>query len=281
MTWNVEFLWDGIKPEDGDAEFPWKGDRRAARARMAKLAAKIRQVDPDILGLVEVEGLKALETFRSEHLDGLGYRAYLVEGSDTATGQDVGLLSRVEIQTIGRDPRKGRSGSTRKAVSKHYIATAEVGRWRLGLVGLHLLARPERQNRIGPREAQADALLRMARELQDQGRELIVWGDFNDYDGETLDRDGSRPITQVLSSLRAMDPRDPDDDLVNVAERLPRKRRYTVRLGGRRAPRYTAIDHILLSPELARQIDSVEIPQGSDWRDASDHFPVVVRLKLD
>ncbi len=281
MTWNVEFLWDGVAPEDGDVDFPWKGNRRAAEAHMAAVAAKIRQINPDILSLAEVENLQALETLRTEHLRGLGYKAYLVEGSDTATGQDVGLLSRVEIRRLGRDPRKGRSGSTRKAVSKHYVATAEVGSWKLGLVGLHLLARPERHNRVAAREAQADALLRMARELQDQGRELIVWGDFNDYDGQTLDRDGSRPITRVLSNLRAMDPRDPGDDLINVTERLPRQRRFTVRLGGRQSPRFTAIDHILLSPALASRLTSVDIPQGSDWRDASDHFPVVARLKLN
>ena len=115
-------------------------------------------------------------------------------------------------------------------------------------------------------------------DLQKQGRSVVVWGDFNDYDGDLNDHDGSRPITDVLANLRAMDPQDPSDDLVNVAERLPKNERYTVQFGRRNNPRRTAIDHILLSPDLADQIKSVEIPRGKAWRQASDHYPIVVRL---
>ena len=272
MAWNVEFLWDGVAPEEGKIDFEWKGSKERAERHMADVAEVVKAHDPDILHLSEVENLDALETFNEKFLAAHGYRAYLVDGKDTATGQDVGLLSRIEIETMARDPRRGRSGNKRKSVSKHYIATLRVGDFRLGLVGIHLLARPTRESRKPDREAQADAVRRMARDLADQGRSVVVWGDFNDFDGETLDRSSNRPITRVLEWIRALDPKDPSDDLINVAERLPQKARAT---NGR-----DAIDHILLSRDLADRITAVEIPRGHDPHRVTNHYPILVRLNL-
>lgn len=273
MAWNAEFLWDGVAPEEGEIDFPWRGSPAKAAKHMADVAEVVRAHDPDILHLAEVENLSALETFNEKFLAASGYRAYLVPGTDTATGQDVGLLSRIELDSIARDPRKGRSGKRSKSVSKHYVATLRVGDLRLGLVGLHLLARPTRQSRKADREAQADAIRRMARDLVDRGHSVIVWGDFNDFDGQTLDRSGNRPITRVLEWIRDLDPDDPHDDLINVAGHLPREARYT---HGR-----DAIDHVLLSPDLAERLVEVEIPHDHDPHAITSHYPIVVHLRTE
>ncbi len=272
MALNAEFLWDGVAPEEGKIDFPWKGSQVEAEAHMADIAEIIRAHDPDLVHLSEVENPRALKTLNDKFLPESGYLPYLIPGTDTATGQDVALLSRIELEKISRDPRPGFSGGTRKGVSKHYIATLRVGDLRLGLVGLHFLAGPTREHRRDDREAQADAVRRMARELDDRGREVIVWGDFNDFDGQTLDRSGNRPITRVLEWIRDLDPNDPADDLFNVAERLPRQQRYT---NGR-----DAIDHILVSPELARRIVEVEIPRDHDPRAVTNHYPIIVHLSV-
>ncbi|MEM8930992.1 MAG: endonuclease/exonuclease/phosphatase family protein [Acidobacteriota bacterium] len=278
LHWNVEFLWDGVAPEDGEADldFPWRGSPEKAEAHMAEIAETIRRVDADLVNLSEVEDLRALTTFVERHLDGMGYRPYLVDGTDTATGQDMALLSRIPTDSFGRDPRRGRSGSTRKGVSKHYVATLRLptadGDQRIGLVGLHLLAGPTRKNRRAPREAQADAIRGMATELASQGRSMIVWGDFNDFDGEVDDAKRSRPITRVLEWIRGMDPDDPNDDLVNVLDRVPRAQRYTSRGRFR-----NAIDHVLLSPDLAAAVTDVEILHDAR---GSGHSPIVVTLGL-
>ena len=276
LHWNVDFLWDGVAPEDGEADldFPWRGSPEKAEAHMEEIAQTLRRVDADLVNLSEVEGEAALELFVDRHLPGMGYRPYLVEGTDTATGQDVALLSRYELQSFGRDPRRGRSGSTRKAVSKNYVGTmnldTKAGKLRLGLVSLHLLAGPTRSNRIEPREAQADAIRSMAVELAGQNREMIVWGDFNDFDGALDDAKSSRPITRVLEWVRAMDADDPADDLENALEEVKRSDRYTSR------GRYrNAIDHVLLSPRLAAAITSVEVLHDAP---GSGHSPIVVRL---
>lgn len=275
MTLNAEFLWDGEAPEDGDVDFPWRGSPKAAEAHMEAIAKIVRAQNPDILQLVEVEDERALETFRRRHLGDAGYTSYFVEGTDTATGQDMALLSRVPILTFGRDPRKGRSGTTSKAVSKNYVATLDVGSLKLGLVGIHLLSGPTRHNRTAPREAQADAVRTMARDLAGRGRSVIVWGDFNDFDGATLDRAGSRPISHVLAWIRAMDPANTRDDLWNVAERLPQGQRYTHY--GRDRP---AIDHVLLSPDLVPRVENVEIAHREGREGPTPHAPIVVTLRV-
>ena len=288
-TLNAEFLWDGREPEEGtESRFAWKGSVPKAEEHMAEVATIVRALDADLLNLVEVENLDALEIFNQKFLAGMGYKAYLVDGIDTATGQDVGLLSRIDLRTIGRDPRPGQSGGRKKSVSKHYMATLEVGGLELGLVGLHLIAKPADPGRREEREAQADAIRRMARELASQGRQVIVFGDFNDLDGETLDVRGEKPISRVLAMVRGMDPAKTGDDLVNVAGRLAQEKRYTTHadLDGDNKVDGTAelsmIDHILVSPGLAGKVQQVEIRQTAlvDLTRITDHFPVKVTFSL-
>src|SRR5262245_46991814 len=114
-TLNAEFLWDGREPEEGmDSRFPWKGSPTAAEAHMAKVAEIVRALDADLLNVAEVENVEALQLFNEKFLEGMGYQAFVVEGIDTATGQDMGLLARIDPATIGRDPRPGESGSRKK-----------------------------------------------------------------------------------------------------------------------------------------------------------------------
>jgi hypothetical protein len=116
MTFNAQFLWDGVAPEEGQVEFPWKNSQTEAEDHMQRVAQVIAQSDPDIINLVEVEGIEALTTFNTKFLAGRGYRPYLVKGTDTFTGQDVGLLTRIdpENNAIERESRKGRAGDVLK-----------------------------------------------------------------------------------------------------------------------------------------------------------------------
>jgi exonuclease III len=287
MTLNAEFLWDGLPPEEGDALFARKGSRERAETHMREIAGMIRAADADLVNLAEVENLQALERLNSLFLKDQGYRAYLVDGTDSATGQDMGLLTRIDLDKIGRDPRPGTSGNVKKAVSKHYQATLKVGKLKLGLVGLHLIAKPADPKRVADREAQADAIRRMARELKSQGFAVVVWGDFNDYDGQTLDHQNHQPISRVLAWIRGLNPADPHDDLINAASFVEQKQRFTAhadkngngKVDGKKE--LSAIDHILLDPALTPRVTSVEIRQDLDLTHVTDHFPIVVRLKVE
>lgn len=286
MTFNVQFLWDGASPEEGQVPFAWRGSPSLADAHMAKIAEVIRRHDPDMVNLVEVEHLAALERLNDKHLRGLRYKAYLVEGRDTYTGQDVGLLTRVDPDSMTRFDGSGTSGSVTKSVTKNYIARMTLGEHRIALVGIHLLAQPSETKRVHPRQAQAEAVRQAIIALTDEGYDLIVWGDINDYDGTDRDLMGHSPITDVVKRIRGVAREIKRDDLANVIARLPAKQRYTAfwdqdRDGEIDAPQeFSAIDHILLSPGLSDRVTGVEIDHSFDPREVSDHFPIIVRLEF-
>lgn len=290
MTFNGEFLWDGRPPEEGRADFEWKNSPDEADDRMREIADIIAAHDPDIVNLVEVESLAALKHLNATFLAGRSYAAYLVKGKDTVTGQDVGLLTRIDPEggAIERDDRSGSSGTTLKSVSKNYFAKLDVGGRKIALIGIHYLAFPLDPSRLHKRQAQADATLKKARELAAAGYDVIILGDFNDYTGEqaALDINDHVPITDVMARLQRMDPANPDDDLVNVLRFVPKEQRYTAYWDENKDSRiddpqeYSAIDHVLISGALAELIARVHIDHEHDPRKLSDHFPVIVRFEF-
>ena len=289
MTLNAEFLWDGVEPEEGQVNFPWKNSATEAEEHMKNVADIIVRSNPDIINLVEIENLDALNKFNNNYLAGRGYKAYFVQGKDSYTGQDMALLTRIDPEDarIVRDDRSGQSGTTSKSVSKNYIAKIKIGDIKIALIGIHFLAQPLRSDRRLEREAQADAIRAVAVENNNAGYQVIVLGDFNDYDGDDDSRDhiDSTPISSVLRRMKQMDVGNNLDDLTNSAFFIQKSNRYTAFYdandNGEIDPpnEFTSIDHILLSPVLKAKVENVEIPHNHDPRFATDHFPVVVRLR--
>jgi exonuclease III len=298
MTINTYFMWDGVAPEDGSSQIdiPWRNSQLEAEEHMAAIAEVIARANPDIVNLVEIENEAALTTLNDRFLPGRGYRPYFVQGGDTFTGQDVGLLTRIDPDgdQIHFDDREGQSGNVSKSVSKNYNAVITVGDTKILVVGLHFLAQPNRPDRRLQREAQADAIRSIVQEKRCAGCEVIVLGDFNDYDGasDALDHVNSAPITNVMLAIKRLDLADPADDLVNAAVFVPKGERFTAffdqdeDLQVDRPHELTSIDHVLLSQGLADQLDAVEIDHdlnpalGTDGF-VSDHFPIVVRFDLE
>ena len=287
MTFNTKFMWDGQNPEEGDVAFAWKHSPTLAARHMADLARVIKLADADLVHLVEVENLDAVKLLNDKFLEGLSYKPYFVQGTDTATGQDVALLARVDPERgkIDRDDGEGRSGAITKGVSKNYYARFSIRGHQLALIGLHFLSRPTDDERRNPRQAQADLIGRRAEQLASEGREVIVLGDFNDYDGDVPDVVGSRPITNVLWRVKRMNADDPNDDLLNVAALLPQRQRFTAFYDknddNRPAPgEHTSIDHILVSPGLGKFVKKAVILQVFNPLQVSDHYPVMVQLEL-
>jgi len=285
MAFNAEFLWDGVEPEEGSATFPWRGSPDEALEHMEAIAQVIMAHDPDIISLAEVENLEALDLLNTTFLAGRGYQAYLVDGTDSNTGQDVALLTRVDPEFFNRDQAREPIGDQTYGVSKNYYAKFTLGEMKFALVGLHFLAQPLNEDRQAQREAQARVIRNRAVTLTQEGYPPIVLGDFNDYDGELLDHGSHRPITTVLRTIRDMSPADQADNLLNVASRIPQAQRYTSwwdqnqngAVDGR--AELTSIDHILVSAVLGSRIQSVAFDTDHDPRRVSDHFPIVVTLK--
>ena len=292
MTFNAEFLWDGIAPEEGNSQvkFDWKGDVAKAAVHMQKIAEVIRRNDPDIINLVEVENLAALTLFNDKYLAGMNYKPYLVNGKDTFTGQDVAFLTRIDPENNQTfyDGRKGTSANVSKSVSKNYVARVQIGNYKIAFIGLHFLAIPLNEARRLDRQAQADAIKQIALEQIANGYSVVVWGDFNDYDVEdiSLDLNNNKPISSVLANIRLLDRNTEIDDLVNVARYIEKSKRYTAWYDADKnglidmPGDYSSIDHILLSPELAGRIIETRIDQTHNPLEVSDHFPIIVKMKL-
>ena len=184
MTFNCEFMWDGVEPEEGQIEFEHKGNKELAEKHMEDLAAVIKRNNPDIVNLVETEGEAAVKTLNEKFLKGQGYTVYFEKGIDSYTGQDVALLSRHKMQNFGRYAETPYCGITSKRVSKNYFAMMEVYDTKIALISLHFLSRPTDKDRVVKREAQAATIKQLAISLDDLGYNLMMFGDFNDFDGD-------------------------------------------------------------------------------------------------
>ena len=285
-TLNTEFLFDGLDDE-GQATFPHKGDTELARLHRAEVARVIRMLDADVLMLQEVENEYVLEQLVEEDLSEFGYEVHFVEGRDSFTGQDVGLLARVPVDTLGRtDDRVEVEGSDRLyGVSKNLWARVDLDGVPTTLIGLHFLARPDDIERKPRREAQAEVIRQLVAREQAMGRSVVVMGDFNDFDETTRDLIGSQPITDVLATIKSAGP-ESNDDLHNVMAEVPQRERFTAhwdRDDGDDVDtdELSALDHVLLSPRLYRALREVTFVQAHEPLEVTDHFPIVVTLELE
>lgn len=282
-TFNVEFLFDG-EGDEGEADFEWKGDTTAARAHRDEIGLAVRALDADVVLMPEVENLDILQRLVRESLADLGYTAYLVPGQDSFTRQNLGLLSRFPVDTLGRTDERVAVGVTDRlyGVSKNIWARMTIDGTPVTLVGVHFLAQPDNPARQPQREAQAEVIRRLVAQEVALGRELVVLGDFNDNDDLVLDRRGSVPISNVMATIkRAGD--SPADDLVNVIGDVPQAMRYTNLYdrnsdGAVGPDDLSAIDHILLSPALYARVRDVRYVHAHDPFEVTDHFPIVVTL---
>ena len=282
-SFNGEFLFDG-EGDEGQADFPWKGDPEKSRAHRDAVGRVVRMLDADVVVMPETENLHALELMNSESLDGMGYTAYLIDGQDAFTGQDVGLLSRVPVDTLGRTNERVAVGITdaQYGVSKNLFARMTLAGMPVTIIGVHFLAQPDNPARAPKREAQAEVIRREVVREEALGRQIIVMGDYNDVDDTIPDRRGSQAITNVLATIkRAGD--GPEDDLMSVMSDVPQAQRFTSlydrNSDGRIGPDdLSAIDHVLLSPALYRRVRDVRYVHSHDPFTVTDHFPVVVTL---
>ncbi len=96
VQFNAEWLFvDGADSCPGTT-CPWK-DSTAANKHLSTIAKVISDLNPDVINLCEVESCNELTLLTQDSaLSGRGYKPYMVKGTDSATGQDVGLLTKID-----------------------------------------------------------------------------------------------------------------------------------------------------------------------------------------
>lgn len=306
-TFNAEILMAPGSRAGQLQKFRFDYARRQHHERVADVIEVLR---PDILNLPETTSKESVDLLiEILHEKGLtDYKGYHVDSNDSFTGMDVALITRLDPDVIdgkairtyfsgGDDPtwrqafsftEDGNRQTRTASISRNSVYFFTVAGRKLGFIGLHLKSNPDDVYSNARRTAEAQVARRIIRgEIVKRGYLPIVLGDLNDYDPDVEDRDDSRStVTDVIASLKDYDSEQPGPELVNVAERITRvSDRYTSHWdwneNGADDPQdvHTMIDHILLPAELMPYVERAFIAHCVSL-ETSDHFPVVVDLKL-
>ena len=269
-----------------------------AETHMNYVVNVVQQLNPDIINFCEIEGCDELNMLKDK-LDS-SYVPYLKKGTDTSTGQNVGMLTRVDpLVALYRtelkynyplpDSKCGYTGSVGSSgVSKHYITEFTFNGYSIAFIAAHLLAIPTDSMRCAEREAQASVLQNVIFNYFKKGYEVIMLGDFNDYDGTVLDINNNKPTSRVLDILKG----NQGDlagsyELYSAAEEIVQNDRYSdwwdsdnnCKTSSQKD--YSMIDHILVTDAIRKNIADVFIYHGySEYcgKYNSDHYPVVIDL---
>jgi len=282
MTFNAEWLFRG-----DDGKSPWTVVE--AEEHIRDIAKTVATINPDILGLQEVESCDILNrlivAIANVNATVSGYKPFLIQGTDTATGQNVGLITRVDPSgdTTRSENRvnwpvpgnkcgyTGSGGTT--AVSKHSMTPFVINGKSYTLFNQHFLAYPTQADRCAQREGQASVMRGLINTAINANRSIIVVGDYNDYSDAVPDVANDVPNSRVMSFLRNGLPGDSlkiDPTLVEVSSRIAQANRYTSIYD---TDKLSQIDHLLLSNDI--NIVSASIPHAAS---GSDHWPFYVDI---
>ena len=133
VQYNVEWLFiDHYSQSDCPGNgCTWKNQTEAT-THLAQVSSIIKSLNPDIINFCELEGCDELNLV-IDNLKDATYKPYLRKGDDSATGQNVGMLTRIDpIVDLYRTEERyaypipgSKCGYTGAAgtsgVSKHYI----------------------------------------------------------------------------------------------------------------------------------------------------------------
>jgi exonuclease III len=302
VQYNVEWLFiDYYSPMNCPGVGCTWVNQSEANIHMDNVVKVVKQLNPDIINFCEIEGCDELNMLKDKLVDKT-YAPYLKKGTDTSTGQNVGMLTRIDpVVSLYRSEFKhdypltgskcGYTGSAGSSgVSKHYITEFRFNEYDIAFIAAHLLAIPTDSARCAQREAQASVLQQIIYDYINKGYEIIMIGDFNDYDAEVLDVNNNKPTSRVLDILKGY-----QGDLLNqyklynVAEEIKQEERFSDWWNSDNncetssQKDYSMIDHVLVTDMIRKNIANVYVYHGYDeycGKYNSDHYPVVVDFVL-
>jgi exonuclease III len=301
MQYNVEWLfldYFGASDCPGNG-CSWKNESEAS-IHIETVSKVISELKPDIVNFCEVEGCDELNALISK-LGGESseYKPYLKKGTDSATGQNVGIITKLDPNVnLFRTEEKinypisgsfcGYTGaSTLTGVSKHYFTEFKFYNHTVLFVGAHLVAFPTDPARCAQREAQSQIIQNVIFQYISKGYEIIILGDFNDFDGEIIDANNNKPTSRVLDIIKGKFGTYKDKyELKTAEENIPQNLRFSDwwdKNGNCESTptEFSLIDHILITPFLYDKIQKAYIYQGyTEFCGTynSDHYPMIIEL---
>jgi len=303
VQYNAEWLFiDYYAASDCPGDGCSWANQTSAEMHMKTVASLIAELDPDILNICEVEGCDELVMLTDMLVGSATYIPYLKKGTDSSTGQNVGMLTKIDplISLYRTEERAnypiegslcGYSGAAgTSGVSKHYITefTLDAGETMIAFIAAHLLAFPTDSVRCAEREAQAMVLQSVISGYIERGYEIIFLGDLNDFDGVVLDAKKDIPTSKVLDILKGnWGNKGTEYQLYSVAETIPQEERYSDWYDENSdcvavvPAEFSMIDHILVSEALRERVVDSYIYHGyKEYCGTynSDHFPIVIEI---
>ncbi|MEL6983871.1 MAG: endonuclease/exonuclease/phosphatase family protein [Actinomycetota bacterium] len=262
----------------------------------AAVAARILEMDVDVLAVQEVENIEALRTFNRESLNGLYPHVIVIEGNDPRL-IDVGLLSKYPVgQVVSHQTAPDPDDSSLRVFGRDLlradILTPSRSRRLLSLFNTHM--KSNFVDTLEHRTPEAQAAQRI-RNNQRRLRQSIVTREIIESEtrpnsryvllGDMNDDPDSDFLAPVLDSPLGL-----VDALTEVTETRESKHEN---LGPQPGPRWTSrykpsgeppqhrlFDQIWVSPGLERRLDASFIDRRTKHGgDGSDHDPAWVTLK--
>jgi exonuclease III len=256
----------------------------------------IMKINPDIMNICEIESCDELNML-IENIANDKYNPYMIKGTDTSTGQNVGILTKIDpnIPLYRTEERVsypipnsscGYTGdSSTTGVSKHYITEIVIENIKIAIIGLHLIAYPTDVQRCAQREAQAQVIQNIIIKYISSGYEILVSGDLNDFDAEIMDANNNTPISSVLDIFKGFSGiYKKKYELHSVNTYMQKSMIYSDwwdKNGDCKSvsTEFSMIDHILVSPYLFEHISNVYMYQEyAEFCGTynSDHYPLIV-----
>ena len=200
MTINTEWLWTPFdKKVDGNLKHIKDMSELDYLEEIQFYATQILSRSIDIVALNEIENEQVanelISELNKEINKGLNnqheWRAYFKQGRDTATGQDVAIISRLAYVEgsltdfnfpAGFIAGAGKAKKLSKVVGAQFWINNKLNKQKLGVITAHLLSkRHENKKKATNREKQALGLKQGIEQFRKDSDALIVMGDFNDY----------------------------------------------------------------------------------------------------
>lgn len=300
MQYNVEWLFlDYYKPMDCPGNGCTWVNESQANSHLEYVAKVIDEISPDIVNLCEVEGCDELHSLNKK-LNQNQYQSYLLNGTDTSTGQNVGLLTKITpILNLQRSKSKfeypvqdsecgynGEPGNS--SVSKHYFTEFKFGNLEIVLIGVHLLAQPTDPERCSKREAQALVIQEIISNSIQEKKEIIVIGDMNDFDNKIPDVNNNMPNSMVLDILKGIKGQYANTyQLFSVGEMIPQEKRFSDwwdsdnNCSTSQDKDFSMIDHLLVTSNLKSKIKNAFVYQNYPeycGKMNSDHYPLIIDI---
>jgi exonuclease III len=273
----------------------WK-DTKDEYTHLDTIRNILSNLNADTVHMCEVQSCTQLD----EVSPSPDYRSYMIKGDDTYTGQNVGLITKIDpVETLTRTEERvaypihnSKCGYIdepgTEGVSKHLITRFIIQNVSIYLIGAHFLSDPNDPSSCAKREAQAQVLQYKIQQFISNGHEVIMMGDLNDFDGLYLDINNNKPNSLVLDTLKGNAGETNNYTLYTISAMIPQDTRYTEWYDENpdckvETSEFSMIDHILVSHGLYTNIDYVEYyhnyNEGCGTYE-SDHFPILVTFRF-